>query len=259
MKRIQPTDKEPVRWFYRRVIPHFASARARDSDALRTGTRVLPAGSPLAPTYTVTDLYRRRCGGIRRMRGVARGESAIDPTKQKEAIVLREEQRGAARPSNIPALSPRSFLSRVQWGLGSRAAGREATGGRRSRATSCQEEERTCKITRGSRGARELARTPTTVPIRTPAVVPVSRDAPRLRPHELSAARVREVNARLGISAPADALCPADPPKYETRATIPARIVRINRGENIIASERICRAIYADGCAERRRARRRRA
>lgn len=91
-------------------------------------------------------MYARACS-------VAHGEcSPIDLMKRKEAIVLREERATLSRervsiyPCSFTSILPLACLM----GLDSKQ--REEAG------TSCQEEERTCKITRRSFGARERSR-----------------------------------------------------------------------------------------------------
>lgn len=123
---------------------------------------------------------------------VARGEcSAIDLMKRKEAIVLREER---ATPS-IPAPSPRSPRSRVVAFNGIQGSGkRREKGGDRDRSP--EEEERTCKITRG---VTRSTRTGLDTHNPPPAVA-----RPRATRLVLSASRrlERRVNAaRLGTSA----------------------------------------------------------
>jgi len=103
--------------------------------------------------HTVTDII---CWNTACVASPMAQCSAIDLMKRKEAIVLREEWATRAF-SSIPALSPRSFLSPV---IAFNGLWMQSSGERRGTTISCQEEERTCKITRRSLGARELARIP---------------------------------------------------------------------------------------------------
>lgn len=141
--------------------------------------------------------------------------------KRKEAIVLREERVARFHPSVRSSVCSSVLFRLMILPLACAAFnGSRIQGNGEGTVSGRQEEERTCKITRRSRGARELARargearSQYAPPPPAPAVArPQTREMRTSCPRLLAISR--EVNARLGISPFARSL--RDLLNYDTR------------------------------------------